>query len=172
MKLLACLVVTTATVVAQTPDFTGTWVLDQEKSQVIATAGLIGLISAGVPATLHITQPANGAIVVESQINEAHVRIYKPGGETSTPAGQGGAVLMKTRWDGRTLVSEGAMTAPNGDTTTVREVMALSADGALTIQINTTATDKAASSLVYKRVTNVGSCESWPTPCKRAPGLE
>jgi len=43
-----------------------------------------------VPQTLHVTQPANGSLVVESQINEAHVRIYKPGRETSTPAGQGG----------------------------------------------------------------------------------
>jgi hypothetical protein len=155
------------TLLAQTPDFAGTWVLDREKSQVVATAGLIGLISAGVPATLHITQPANGAVVIESQVNEQHVRIYKPGGETSTPAGQGGAVTMTTRWEGRALVSEGAMKAPNGDITTVREVMALGSDGALTIRINTTATNQAASSLVYTRVTTVGPCESWPTPCKR-----
>ncbi len=135
-----------------------------------ATAGIIGLISAGAPKTLHITQPANGTLVIESQINEAHVRIYKPGAQTSTPAGQGGAVTMTTKWEGRALVSEGAMKAPNGDTTTVKEVVALSADGkVLTIEINTAAAAKAASTLVYTRITSVGGCETWPTPCKRSP---
>lgn len=168
---LAALVLNGAALVAQSPDFSGTWVLDQAKSQVVATAGFTGLISAGAPATLHITQPANGSVVVESQINEQHVRIYQPGGQTSTPAGQGGAVTMTTKWDGRTLVSEGAMKAPNGDTTTVKEVMSLSADGkVLTVQITTTAAAPAASALVYTKVTGVGPCETWPTPCKRAPG--
>lgn len=165
------LLVGAAPVLAQAPDFSGTWALDADKSRVTATAGLTGLISAGAPKTLHITQPANGSLVIESQINEAHVRIYKPGGETSTPAGQGGAVTMTTRWEGRSLVSEGAMKAPNGDTTTVKEEVALSADGkVLTIEVNTAAAGKAASTLVYTRITTVGPCESWPTPCKRAPG--
>ncbi|HYB97390.1 MAG TPA: hypothetical protein VEC39_20630 [Vicinamibacterales bacterium] len=165
----ACL----ATVSAQTPDFSGTWRLDEAKSKVVATAGIIGLIPAGAPRTLHITHPANGSVVIESQINEAHVRIYKPGRETSTPAGQGGAVTMTSRWDGRTLVSEGAMKAPNGDITTVREVIALGADGkTLTMEVTTTPVgqaEKVSSSLVYTKTTDVGPCESWPTPCKRFP---
>ncbi|MDP2389562.1 MAG: hypothetical protein Q8N52_04475, partial [Acidobacteriota bacterium] len=137
---VAALVLNGAPLVAQAPDLSGTWVLDKAKSQVVATAGFTGLISAGAPATLHITQPANGNVVIESQVNEQHVRIYKPGGQTSTPAGQGGAVTRITKWDGRTLVSEGAMKAPNGDTTTVKEVMSLSADGkVLMVQITATA---------------------------------
>ena len=160
--MLAC---ATVSLSAQAPDFSGTWALDAEKSQVTATAGIFGLISAGAPKTLHITQPANGTLVIESQINEAHVRIYKPGAQTSTPAGQGGAVTMATKWEGRALVSEGALKAPNGDTTTVKEVVALSADGkVMTIEITTAA---AASTLVYTRITSVGGCETWPTPCKR-----
>lgn len=163
-----------AVVSAQAPDFSGTWRLDETKSTVAATAGIIGLIPAGAPKTLHITHPANGTVVVESQINEAHVRIYKPGRESSTPAGQGGAVTMNTKWDGRTLVSEGALKAPNGDTTSVREVIAVSADGkVLTLEIKTSASakggDEAASTLVYTRITDVGPCGTWPTPCKRSP---
>ncbi len=166
--LAALVLFTTTSLVAQAPDLSGTWVLDTAKSQVVATAGFTGLISAGAPATLHITQPANGAVVVESQINEAHVRIYQPGGQTSTPAGQGGAVMMTTKWEGRSLVSDGAMKAPNGDTTTLREELSISADGkVLTVRITSTAAEKAASALVYTKVTNVGPCESWPTPCKR-----
>ena len=162
---IAALMIMGASLSAQAPDFSGTWALDAEKSQVTATAGIIGLISAGAPKTLHITQPANGTLVIESQINEAHVRIYKPGAQTSTPAGQGGAVTMTTKWEGRALVSEGGMKAANGDTTTVKEVVALSADGkVLTIEITTAA---ASSSLVYTRITSVGGCAPWPPPCKR-----
>jgi len=165
---VATMALSTATLVAQAPDLSGTWIMDAARSQVVATAGFTGLISAGAPATLHITQPANGAVVVESQINEAHVRIYKPGGQTSTPAGQGGAVTMTTKWEGGALVSEGALKAPNGDTTTIREVLTVSADGkVLTVQIATTAAERATSSLVYTRITDVGPCEKWPTPCKR-----
>lgn len=162
-----------ATLSAQAPDFSGTWRLDEANSQVVATAGIIGLVSSGAPKTLHITQPANGTIVIESQVNEQHVRIYKPGRETTTPAGQGGAVTMNATWDGRTLVSEGAMTAPNGDTTTVREAIALAADGkALTMDVTTVPvgqTEKVSSRLVYTKITDVGPCETWPTPCKKFP---
>lgn len=160
------------TLSAQSPDFSGTWTLDAAKSQVVAAAGFTGLIGAGAPTALHITQAANGAVVVESQMNEAHVRIYKPGAQTSTPAGQGGAVQMTTKWEGRSLVSEGALKSPNGDTVTVREVLAMSADGkALNVQITTSAAGEKSSSLVYTRSTNAGPCESWPTPCKRTAGM-
>lgn len=168
LALALLIAISPSTLQAQAPDFSGTWRLDEAQSKVVATAGLIGLISAGAPKTLHITQPANGSIVIESQINEAHVRIYQPGRETSTPAGQGGAVTMKTKWDGKSLVSEGALKAPNGDTTAIREVASLSADGkTLTMEVMTAAADQASSSLVYTKITDVGPCETWPTPCKR-----
>jgi len=169
--LLAGIVVASASLHAQSPDFSGTWRLDESKSKVVAAAGIIGLISAGAPKTLHITQPANGTVVIESQINEAHVRIYKPGRETSTPAGQGGAVTMTARWEGKSLISEGALKAPNGDTTTIREAVSVGADGkVLTLEVVTTPvgqTEKASSTLVFTKITDVGPCETWPTPCKR-----
>ena len=169
----AIAVVFGTTLSAQTPNLSGTWQLDEAKSQVVVTAGIIGLISAGAPKMLHITQPANGTVVIESQVNEQHVRIYKPGRETTTPAGQGGAVTMNTKWDGRSLVSEGAMKAPNGDTTTIREVVAMSTDGkSFTMDVTTLPvgqTEKVSSRLVYTKITDVGPCEKWPTPCKRFP---
>ena len=155
-----------APLAAQAPELSGTWRLDESKSTIVATAGIIGLISAGAPKTLHITQPSNGSIVIESQINEAHVRIYKPGRDTSTPAGQGGTIQMRSRWEGRSLISEGEFKAPNGDATKVKETIAIAADGVLTMEISTAA---ASSRLVYTRITDVGPCETWPTPCKRAP---
>jgi hypothetical protein len=152
---------------AQGPDFSGTWRLDEAKSNIVATAGVVGLIPAGAPKMLHITQPSNGSLVIESQVNEAHVRIYKPGRETSTPAGQGGSVTMTMKWDGRTVTSEGALKNASGETTTVKEVLSLSADGtAMTLQ---TAVGANSSTMVYTKITDVGPCEKWPTPCKRFP---
>ena len=90
----------------------------------------------------------------------------------STPAGQGGAVTVTSKWQGRSLVSEGALKVPYGDTTTVREVVTLSSDGkTLTMEVMTTAPqgDKASSTLVYTNIMDVGPCEKWPTPCKRFP---
>jgi hypothetical protein len=163
---LLVLVCTTA-LSAQAPDFSGTWRLDEAKSQVVATAAFVGLIPAGAPKTLHVTQPSNGSLVVESQINEAHVRIYKPGRETSTPAGQGGSVTMTTVWAGRTVTSQGALKNASGETTNVKEVLSLSEDG--TVMTVQTSVGPNASTLVYTKITDVGPCEKWPTPCKRFP---
>ncbi len=160
------IVIAGVTVSAQSPDFSGTWKLDEEKSMVTATAGIIGLIPAGAPKTLHITQSANGTLVIESQINEAHARMYRPGKETVTPAGQGGAVTATAKWEGGSLVTEGALKAPNGDTTTIREVLSL-AGGTLKMEVTTTAAQKASSTLIYTKITDVGPCGTWPTPCKR-----
>ena len=166
MLLSSVLALLIAPLNAQAPDLSGTWRLDEARSNVVATAGIIGLISAGAPKTLHITQPSNGSVVIESQINEAHVRIYKPGRDTTTPAGQGGTIQMRSRWEGRSLVSEGEFKAPNGDATKVKETIAMAGDGVLTVDI---ATPAAASRLVYTKITDVGPCETWPTPCKRVP---
>lgn len=166
VTLAAVIVAATISVSAQAPDFSGTWKLDEAKSRPVATAGITGLIPAGAPKTLHITHSANGTVVIESQINEAHVRIYRPGKETATPAGQGGVVTMTSKWEGKALVSEGALRAPNGDTTTIREVLSLGA-GTLTMEVTTSAKESASSTLIYTKITDVGPCETWPTPCKR-----
>jgi hypothetical protein len=159
-----------AAVAAQAPEFSGTWKLDEARSRIVARAGITGLIAAGAPKTLHITQPANGSIVIESQINEAHARIYRPGKETSTPAGQGGAVTVTSKWEGTSLVTQGALKTASGDVTTIREVISLGADGqSLTMEVTTTAKEPASSTLFYTRITDVGPCETWPTPCKRSP---
>ena len=169
VMLTAALVAASAILNAQAPDFSGTWKLDETKSRVVATAGITGLIPAGAPKTLHITQSANGTIVIESQVNEAHARIYRPGKETATPAGQGGAVTATSKWEGASLVVEGALKTANGDTTAIREKLSLGAGGILTMEVTTSAGEQASSALVYSKITDVGPCTTWPTPCKRSP---
>ena len=63
-------------------DFAGTWRLDAAASRITDGAGLAGLIAAGAPPTIHVTQPVNGTLVVESAINEGQARLYRPGGKT------------------------------------------------------------------------------------------
>lgn len=156
---------------AQTPGFSGTWTLDAGRSRIAPSAGLAGLIPAGAPETLHVTHAANGTLVVESQINEGHARLYTPGGTSTTPVGQGGRITMASKTEGRRLVSEGSRQDAAGVSAPVREVFAVSGDGAtLMIDVTTTGPDgKQASALVYTRTKAVRPCEAWPTPCKPPP---
>jgi len=160
-------------VLAQAPDFSGTWKLDTARSRITAAAGLAGLIGAGAPDTLHVTRPANGTLVIESQINESQARIYTPGSKSSTLVfvGTAGSITMTSRWEGRALVSEGSRESVSGSSnivTQVKEVLAFSADGrTLEIEVTTSGADgKSASTLMYTRTQDLGPCQSWPTPCK------
>jgi outer membrane protein assembly factor BamB len=150
------------------PGLSGSWRLDTVASRVDPAAGLAGLIGAGAPPMLFITQPANGTVVVESPINEGHVRMYRPGAKTQTPAGQGGTIAMTSQWAERTLIGEGTLVNASGASSAVKEAYAVSADGTvLTIEITTMSPDAKSSTLKYARMSSVGGCESWPTPCKR-----
>jgi len=164
------LVFTPAVALCQTPDFSGTWKLDEDRSRVNADATLAGLIGGGAPGTLHITQPANGTLVVESQINESQARLYVPGGQTTTPVFLGvvGTITMTTQWKGQTLMSEGTRDSSSEPSIDVEESFALSADGqTLEVEISISTDDgKISSTLRYVRTRDVGPCESWPTPCK------
>jgi hypothetical protein len=101
-------------------------------------------------------------------MNESHVRIYRPGAKTQTPVGQGGTITMTSTWGPRTLTSEGTSVTADGAATNVKEIYSMSADGKmLTIEVKTAASDARSSTLKYTRITDVGPCESWPTPCKR-----
>ena len=154
-------------------NFSGTWKLDAERSRISPTASLAGLAASGAPPVLHVTQPANGTLIVESQINESHSRIYTPGSKTTTPitVGPPGSVTMTSRWEGQKLVSEGSRETTSGTSsvvTAIKEVFSLSADGnTLSIEVaTTTAGEPSTSTMTFTRTKDVGPCQSWPTPCK------
>jgi hypothetical protein len=161
---------------AQAPDFSGTWRLDPDRSRIVATAGLAGLAGAGAPDTLHVTQPANGTLVLESQVNESHARLYKPGSKVTSPVtvGPGGTIAMTSRWEGGTLVSEGTREYSSGPSTIVqqvKEIIGVTMDGRnLTIEITVKSPEETTTStLTYTRLVDVGPCKTWPTPCKTPP---
>ena len=78
---------------------------------------------------LHVTQPSNGTLVIESPINEGHVRMYRPGATTTTSAAQTGTITMTSQWNGPALVSEGTLALSTGASSGVKETLAVSADG-------------------------------------------
>jgi len=160
------LVLAPAAALCQTPDFSGTWKLNERRSRVSLEAPLAGLIGAGAPGTLHITQPANGTLVVESQVNESHARLYVPGETTTTPVflGAPGTITMTSRWERGTLVSEGTRESSSGAPSKVSEVFELSGDDQ-TLELRVTV-DTSSSELSYTRIQDVGRCDSWPSPCK------
>jgi len=157
----------------QIATFSGTWRLVEDRSRIDAEAPLAGLIGTGAPSTLHVTAPANGTLVVESQANESHSRFYVPGARTTTPIflGAAGTITMTSRWEEGALVSEGtrAHASDTGDASTkVKEVFTLGEGGRrLQIRVSvSSAHGESKSTLTYRRIRDVGPCESWPSPCK------
>ena len=152
------------------PDLSGTWKLDPSRSRIDEASVLASLAKTGAPAMLHVTQPRNGTLVLESPTNEGHARLYRPGSPVSTPVsvGQPGSITVTSRWEGRSLVTEGTREFAGSPAARVKEVLAVSADGrTLALEITTTTAGvDSVSSLTYTRTQSVGPCESWPTPCK------
>ena len=115
-------------------ELSGTWKLDPARSTVTA-ATLPGLIKTGAPQVLHITHAANGTVVVESQINESHARVFRPGTTTTTPMWPTGNITAMSRWEAASLVSEGSQESTAGKMQ-VRESFSISADGrTLTVDV-------------------------------------
>jgi len=128
---------------AQAPDYSGTWKLNPDASQITKGTGITGLGAGGAPPTLYISQAANGTVVIGSDINESHARTFR--------------------------VAKGALT---NEAAGVRETLSLSADGQmLTVQVFVgsaagSSGSEAASRLVYRKVQSDDPCEQWPTPCR------
>jgi hypothetical protein len=128
-----------AGVLAQTPDYSGTWKLNAAASQITKGTGITGLGAGGAPPTLYISQAANGTVVVGSDINESHARTFK--------------------------VSEGPLTS---EAVGVKETLSMSSDGqTLTVTVTAApAGSEVTSVLVYTKTQSDGPCEKWPTPCR------
>ena len=161
MEILAVLLVLSQ----DAPSLAGTWKLDPSRSEIVNEIGWPGLIGAGAPERIHVTQAANGTLVIESEINEGHARIYKPGGrDTPTPVAQTGRITMSSKWESRALTAEGTLVSPSGDSSKARETITLAPDG-LTLKVEIS-TGGPASALSYTRTSSVEPCEKWSTPCK------
>lgn len=148
-----------APVLAQRPDFSGTWHLDRGASEITTGDGLAGL-GDPAPENLYITQRGNGAVIISTRIRGAEARAYQMGGETWVAAPPPGddRFLIRSRTRGLSMISEGTGEI-DGEIVSVREVMTMDPRGdTLALEVTTTrSSGPATNKLIYRRVGGGGS---------------
>ena len=158
---------------AQTPDFSGTWRLDRDASDIpergagprggrggrpgrrggrFGGPGGFG----GPAATLVVTQSAD-LLAIEQQTPRGNRSVsYRLDGGESTSAGPRGDLVTTSSWDGATLLTVGTMeiSTPRGDfSMDIIEQRSLSADGrTLTVEsVRMLPFGEVSSTLVYRK---------------------
>ena len=128
VALLAFVLALPALAIAQTPNFSGKWIQDMEKSD----PPMGGRGPAG-PQSLTITQTAADFTIERETPNGVMKTVYKLDGSESVNAmGRGGEVTSKSAWEGGKLVTKYSRTM--GETTVeVTETRSLEADGTMTV---------------------------------------
>jgi hypothetical protein len=128
VALLALVLALPAMAIAQTPNFSGKWIQDMEKSD----PPMGGRGPAG-PQSLTIAQTATEFTIERETPNGVMKTVYKLDGSDSVNAmGRGGEVTSKSAWEGGKLVTKYSRTM--GQTTVeVTETRSLEADGTMTV---------------------------------------
>ncbi|MEW5982186.1 MAG: hypothetical protein AB1806_07420 [Acidobacteriota bacterium] len=122
---------------AQTPDFSGKWVQDMDKSDPAGG----GRGPAG-PQTVTITQTATELTIEREGRGGVQKTVYKlDGTESVNVAGRGGEAKSISKWDGAKLVTKTtrSMTNQAGEAMTIEseEVRSLEADGTMVVVTTT-----------------------------------
>ena len=97
------------------PDFSGTWNMDQTRSEAAAQGTAIG------PVTIAIRQSTNELRVETTRNGSTEVISYFPVGSKTAPAGQPAGTF---RWDGARLVTD-LVTHINNQAVTIEETRSL-----------------------------------------------
>jgi hypothetical protein len=112
------------------PNFTGTWNLDREKSELGDGGGRRG---GGMLGSITLEHSGDTLIVKrklnfqgEERLQEA--RYTTDGRENVNEGFRGTSIKSKTHWQDATLITESSVETPNG-TRETKEVRSLSADG-------------------------------------------
>lgn len=154
---------------AQGTDFSGTWRLDADASELPDFGGGGRLFGggggrrqggrggpAGGARTLVIVQTPAMLIVEQQSDRGSRAVTYRLDGEESTSSGPRGEQTTRSRWDGAALVTEGtqSVSTPRGDfSLEFTEWRTLSADGAtMTVEtVRSTPRGDVEATLVYRR---------------------
>ena len=164
---------------AQNADFSGTWTLDRDASELPqgrgggpgaagggrrgggggfgGGGGGRGGFGGGGLATITITQ-SDGELVMEQQIGDQRQTItYRlDGGTSENPGPRGGMTTTMSSWDGAALITQGSqtMSTPRGEVTLeTQERRTLSSDGqTITVAATrTTPRGEITTTLVYRK---------------------
>jgi hypothetical protein len=128
VALLAFLVALPAMAIAQTPNFSGKWAQDMEKSD----PAMGGRGPAG-PQSVTITQTATEITLERETQNGVMKTVYKlDGSESVNAGGRGGEIKSKSAWEGGKLVTKYSRTMGEA-TVEVTETRSLEADGTMTV---------------------------------------
>jgi hypothetical protein len=128
VALLAFVVALPALAIAQTPNFSGKWIQDMEKSD----PPMGGRGPAG-PQSLTITQTAADITIERETPNGVMKTVYKlDGSESVNAGGRGGEIKSKSAWEGGKLVTKYSRTMGQA-TVEVTETRSLEADGTMTV---------------------------------------
>ena len=129
VALLAFVLALPAMAIAQSPNFSGKWIQDMEKSDPPMGGG--GRGPAG-PQSLTITQTATEITLERETPNGAMKTVYKLDGSESVNAGRGGDITSKSAWEGGKLVTKYSRTMQQ-TTVEVTETRSLEADGTMLV---------------------------------------
>jgi hypothetical protein len=150
VALLAFVVALPALATAQTPNFSGKWVQDMEKSVMPAGPGGGGRGPAG-PQTINVTQTATELVMERETPNGVMKTVYKLDGSPSVNAmGRGGEVTSKSAWEGGKLVTKYSRTMGE-NTIEVTETRYLEGENLVVESAMKTPNGDRTSKLVFKK---------------------
>jgi hypothetical protein len=152
--LLAFVLAVPAMAIAQTPNFSGKWSQDMEKSDPPPQGG--GGRGPAGPQSYTITQTAADMTIERETPNGVMKSVYKlDGSESVNPGGRGGEVKSKTTWEGAKLVTKSVQTMNmQGNDVTIEstETRSLEADGTMTVvTVRKTPNGETTRKLVFKK---------------------
>jgi hypothetical protein len=157
VALLAFVLALPAMAIAQSPNFSGKWIQDMEKSdpppQGMGGGG--GRGPAG-PQSYTITHTATELAIERETPNGVMKSVYKlDGSESVNAGGRGGEVKSKSKWDGAKLVTTSVQTMNmQGNDVTIEstETRSLEADGTMTVvTVRKTPNGETTRKLVFKK---------------------
>jgi len=161
--ILALVGAPTAFVSAQDTDFSGSWTLDRDASDIPqgrggGGGGGRGGFGARLADTLVITQSASTLTIQQSGDDRSQTVEYAlDGSETAIEQGRGGVLTVTATWDGGTLVISGSqeLETPRGNfSISLNELRTLSADGQTLVIESTRGTPRGerTTTLVYRSI--------------------
>ena len=157
--ILALVGAPTAFILAQDTDFSGSWTLGRDASDIPQGLSGRGVFRARPADTLVITQSVSTLTIQQSGDDRSQTVEYAlDGSETTLEQGPGGVLTVTATWDGGTFVISGSqeLETPRGNfAITLNELRTLSADGQ-TLVIESTrsaARGERTMTLVYRKTT-------------------
>ena len=157
--ILALVGAPTAFILAQDTDFSGSWTLGRDASDIPQGRGGRGVFRARPADTLVITQSVSTLTIQQSGDDRSQTVEYAlDGSETTLEQGPGGVLTVTATWDGGTFVISGSqeLETPRGNfAITLNELRTLSANGQTLVIESTRGAPRGerTMTLVYRKTT-------------------